>query len=106
MTPAEIAAACENAGEERKVILRRLNAARKGLFPKKTCPASRHVHIIVEALLDPKSDMHRTMAGYEPEHIAGSIASVLEGLWNARRWMKYENGKWVPDVAAIMKAVS
>ena len=32
----------------KRATLRRLDAAREGLFPHKTCPASRHVHLIVE----------------------------------------------------------
>lgn len=94
----------------KKDILRRLDAAREGLFPHKTCPASRHVHLIVEGLLEAKSDLARDLTGYEPEHMAESIASVLEGLWKARRWMRWQphcegnhmrGGEWVPDLEAI-----
>lgn len=91
----------------RKEILRRLDEARGGLFPTKTCPASRHVHLIVEGLLDKKHGYGADLGnlGYEPEHLAGSIASVLEDLWKARRWMKWEGdayaGEWVPDMDAI-----
>ena len=94
---------------ERKRILRDLERAREGLFPHKTCPASRHVHLIVEGLLDPKSDLHKALSGFEPEHMASSIASVLEGLWKARRWMRWQprvegdpkaGGEWVPDFEA------
>ena len=95
---------------EKREILRKLDKARKGLFPHKTCPASRHVHIIVEGLLDANSYLARDLTGYEPEHMAGSIASVLEDLWNARRWMRWQpnvegdhtkGGEWVPDLNAI-----
>jgi hypothetical protein len=98
---------------ERKKILRRLEAAREGLFPHKTCPASRHVHLIVEGMLDPKSPLGRDLAGYEPDHMASSIASVLESLWKARRWMRWQptvegdpckGGEWVPDPDAIAAA--
>lgn len=94
----------------KKDILRRLDAARDGLFPTKTCPASRHVHMIVEALLDSKGSLARDLTGYEPDHMAGSIASVLENLWKARRWMRWQpnvegdhmkGGEWVPDLEAI-----
>lgn len=45
-----------------------------------------------------------------PEQMADSIASVLEDLWTARRWMKWQpniegdftkGGEWVPDLDAI-----
>lgn len=105
-------------GSEKRKILRRLNKARKGLFPEKTCPASRHVHMIVEGLLNTKDGYGGDMArlGYEPDHMAGSIASVLESLWTARRWMRWQlkvegnllsGGEWVPDldaITAMMKA--
>jgi hypothetical protein len=95
---------------ERREILRRLNKAREGLFPNKTCPASRHVHMIVEGLLDADGTLARDLHGYEPEHMAGSIASVLEGLWQARRWLRWQphveddptkGGQWVPDLEAL-----
>jgi len=97
---------------KKRKILRDLDKAREGLFPHKTCPASRHVHMIVEGLLDTKAgygaDLKRL--GYEPDHLAGSIASVLQNLWDARRWMRWQpniegdlmsGGKWVPDLDAI-----
>jgi hypothetical protein len=94
----------------RRDILRRLDAAREGLFPYKTCPASRHVHIIVEGLLGVDGTLAKDLHGYDPEHMAGSIASVLEDLWKARRWMRWQpnvegdymkGGEWVPDLDAI-----
>jgi hypothetical protein len=96
-----------------KQILRDLDKARKGLFPHKTCPASRHVHLIVEGMMDRKSPLSRELAGFEPEHMASSIASVLESLWKARRWMRWQpnivgdymaGGEWVPDLDAIAAA--
>jgi hypothetical protein len=87
-----------------KAILADLEAARKGLFPTKTCPASRHVHLIVEGMLDPKTDLHKALLGFEPEHMAESIASVLESLWKARRFLRWQpavegdptkGGEWV-----------
>ncbi len=94
----------------KKDILRRLDKARDGLFPTKTCPASRHVHIIIKGLLDADGTLARDLHGYDPEHMADSIASVLEDLWTARRWMKWQpniegdftkGGEWVPDLDAI-----
>ena len=98
--------------KERKAIKRRLSKAREGLFPRKTCPASRHVHLIVDGLLDRRSSMRRDLErmGYEPEHMGESIASVLEGLWRARRFLRWQpkvdgdplsGGSWVLDPAAV-----
>jgi hypothetical protein len=106
--PAEIA----RLQDDRKAIKRRLNRARKEVFPHKTCGASRHTHLIVEGLIDPKSALYADLErlGYEPEHMAGSIAYVLEGLWKARRWLKWQmkvegdytkGGAWVLDPEAV-----
>lgn len=95
---------------KRRAIVKRLDAARKPITGTKTCPASRHVHIIVEGLLDPKDPLHRALAEFEPEHKAESIASVLEGLWKARRWLRWQShdpddytkgGEWVLDPLAV-----
>lgn len=95
---------------ERRKILRDLDRAREGLFPHRTCPASRHVHMIVEGMLDRKTHLHQALRGFDPEHMAGSIVSVLESLWKARRWMRWQpnvegdplkGGEWVPDLDAI-----
>lgn len=97
---------------EAKRIRRDLNKAREGLFPTGTCPASRHVHMIVENMLDPKCQMRGDLKEWEPTHMAGSIASVLENLWKARRWMKWQpneegnyraGGEWVPDLDALAR---
>lgn len=58
--------------------LRRVNRARN--FPTNTCPASRHVQMIAEAI---KRD-GREIAGCDAEHIATSILSTLESLWKLR----------------------
>lgn len=93
-------------------LKKRLDKARAESQP---CGASRHVHMIVDALTDKNGPMRELLdrEGYEPEHMADSIGSVLEGLWNARRWLKWEhlpptkryayNGHWVPDLDAIAK---
>jgi hypothetical protein len=66
--------------------------------------------MIVEGMLDPKTPLNEALAGFEPEHMASSIASVLESLWKARRWMRWQpnvvgdymaGGEWVPDLDAI-----
>ncbi len=50
-----------------------------------TCPASRHVMMMADALAS-KRKYH--MFDEEPEHCAGSIYSVLESLWKARAEIK------------------
>jgi len=59
-------------------LRRRVNRARR--FPANTCPASRHLHIMADALLRRGYPMLQE----EPEHCAASILSVLESLWKAR----------------------
>jgi hypothetical protein len=63
---------------------RRADKARK--FPTNTCPASRHLHIMADALLKPKKDgsLRYPMLQEEPEHCAESILAVIAGLWEAR----------------------
>lgn len=56
---------------------RRVNRARNKAGV--TCSASRHVHMIADALASGQ--------GYpieEPAHIAGSLYAVLESLWKLR----------------------
>lgn len=60
-------------------LIRRANRARN--FPINTCPASRHVHMIGEALIRGKK-YH--MIDEEPEHVGGSLLSVVESLFKAR----------------------
>lgn len=60
-------------------LRRRVNRARR--FPKNTCPASRHLHLIAEGLLRKRG---YPMLQDEPEHCAGSMLAVLESLWKLR----------------------
>ncbi len=60
-------------------VKRRVTRARK--YPDNTCPASRHLHIIADALA--RGERYH-MIDEEPEHVAGSIYAVLESLWKAR----------------------
>ena len=60
-------------------VQRRVNRARR--FPVNTCPASRHVHIMADALA---AGQTYHMFAEEPFHCAGSLYSVLESLWKAR----------------------
>ena len=97
---------------DRREARRRANKARKNA---KACPASRHVHMIVDMLTDPKCEAYKALeaAGYEPAHMAGSISTVLACLWEARQFMEWEslpptkryplaNGRWVP-IAALRR---
>ena len=60
----------------------RRRVARARIFPTNTCPASRHLHIMADAL---SMDKHvYPMLQEEPEHCATSIYCVLEALWKAR----------------------
>jgi len=58
---------------------RRVNRARR--FGENTCPASRHLHLMAEALASGKP---YPMLQEEPEHCAGTMLSVLESLWKLR----------------------
>jgi hypothetical protein len=64
-------------------VRRRVNRARRGT-PEicVTCAASRHVHLMADALASGRA---YPMLQEEPEHCAGSLLSVLESLWKARR---------------------
>lgn len=69
----------EPVDKQTKNQLRRTRKARR--FMENTCPASRHVHMIAESLA--KGDKYH-MIDEEPEHVAGSLLSVLESLWTLR----------------------
>lgn len=60
-------------------LRRRVDRARR--FPDNTCPASRHLHLIAEALATGKP---YPMLQEEPEHCAETMLSVLESLWKLR----------------------
>lgn len=60
-------------------LRRRVNRARR--FPENTCPASRHLHLIADALAGGRA---YPMLTEEPQHCAMSIYAVLESLWKAR----------------------
>ena len=58
---------------------RRVNRARQ--FMANTCPASRHLHRMANALAS--GEPYR-MFEEEPEHCAETMLSVLESLWKLR----------------------
>lgn len=64
---------------ERNKLRRRVNRARD--FPRNTCPASRHLHLMAEHLATGKA---YPMLQEEPEHCAETMLSVLESLWKLR----------------------
>jgi hypothetical protein len=66
-------------------LRRRVNRARN--FPTNTCPASRHLHMIADAIASGRPYHGCEWEQWDKEDrewIAGSLYSVLEGLWKAR----------------------
>lgn len=59
----------------------RRRALRASNFPRNTCPASRHLRMMAEALA---AGRKYHMFDEEPEHCAETIYSVLESLWKLR----------------------
>lgn len=47
-----------------------------------TCPASRHVHMMADALASKRAAY--PMFAEEPKHCAGTLYAVIESLWKAR----------------------
>jgi hypothetical protein len=85
-----------------KAQLKRTRNARH--FMKNTCPASRHVHLIAESLA--KGDKYH-MIDEEPEHVAVSLLSVLESLWNLRTETGWPSKKEARRMGrAVSKALS
>lgn len=63
--------------------IKRMNRFRD--FPVGTCPASRHVAIMAEALA---AGRPYPMVDEDPEHVAESLASAVGSLWQARRKLR------------------
>lgn len=66
-----------------------LREAQSRHFPENTCPASRHVAIIAEILnggpdASPSARQALLTAGWDPDHWAGSLESVVRSLWECR----------------------
>jgi hypothetical protein len=72
-------------------IRRRVNRARR--FPFNTCGASRHVHMMADAIA---SGRGYPMLAEEPEHCAVSLYAVLEALWKARTELARLRGEEAP----------
>ncbi|KQS55947.1 hypothetical protein ASG17_07805 [Brevundimonas sp. Leaf363] len=63
-------------------VRRRMNRVRSSAKVCVTCPASRHVAMMADALSTGDRTYH--MFEDEPLHCASSIYSVVENLWKAR----------------------
>ena len=63
-------------------------------FPNNTCPASRHVQMIAEDLA---SVGKYPMLKEDPGHCAGSIASVVTNLYEARSFLASIGYSWSVD---------
>lgn len=63
-----------------KSLRLRVNKARD--FPKHTCPASRHLHIMADCLTKKGG---YPMLTEEPVHCAITLYAVLESLWVGRK---------------------
>lgn len=75
-----------------KALQARVEAARD--FPSNTCPASRHVHLMADALAD--GNVYHMFAD-EPAHAAVSLYSVLASLWEARSELAALKATSAPD---------
>ena len=68
-------------------------------FPDNTCPASRHTQMVAESLFQTGE---YPMLQEEPEHCAGSIASTVSSLYQARTFLKSLGYSWrVLDNGAV-----
>lgn len=63
------------------IVERKRRAEQARNFPHNTCPASRHVHLIADALFEGRL---YPMMEEEPEHCASSMYAVLAELWETR----------------------
>lgn len=69
---------------------RRTERARR--FPDNTCPASRHVQLIADALVrKPHRYCSLRCDPEEAEWIAGDLYAALESLWKARTKLNKES---------------
>jgi hypothetical protein len=89
-----------------KALRRRVNRARN--FPTNTCGASRHLHMMADALAEGR-EYH--MLAEEPEHCACSIYAILASLWETRAQLwtlreKYEPEQLRADHEAAVKMLT
>lgn len=62
-------------------LRKRVSRARN--FPENTCPASRHLQIIADRLIDKRRKLP-IEEYWDAENMAGTMYAVLESLWKAR----------------------
>jgi hypothetical protein len=84
-----------------KKLRTRARLARVGLDSAHcvTCASSRHLHIMAEALANPRTKgLRYSMLLEEPEHCAETMLAVLACLWEARQHLRWDEKKerWVP----------
>ena len=72
-----------------KLTFRRMQRARK--FPDNTCPASRHVQALAEAMA---AGLVPSKAVEDPEHVAESLAATLQALYSARSKLQQLGYDW------------
>lgn len=65
-------------------------------FPHNTCPASRHVEIAALAMVRQERKDIDVMTE-EPEHLGGSMLSVLTSLYEARAFLESLGYTWECD---------
>jgi hypothetical protein len=63
-------------------------------FPNNTCPASRHVQMIAESLVETGE---YPMLVEDPRHCADSMASVISSLYSARSFLNELGYTWTVD---------
>lgn len=71
----------EDDAERKRLRAQRRRTDKARQFPANTCPASRHLHLIADALA---KGQPYPMLAEEPQHCALTMLSVLESLWTAR----------------------
>jgi hypothetical protein len=72
--------------------IKRMKKSRR--FMENTCPASRHVQMMAEDLA--KIGKYPLLQD-DPKHCAGSIASVINSLYEARTFLKSLGYTWKID---------
>lgn len=73
-----------------KLVNVRRRAERSRRFGENTCPASRHVQEMADALV--AGEFYHNYAD-EPRHCAESLYAVLESLWKCRTELQRIKGK-------------
>jgi len=77
-------------------MIERERAIRMRRFPDNTCPASRHVELMADSLMN---GGRYIMFDEDPEHCAASLYSVVASLWEARNRLDEAGLGHKPDAA-------